>query len=247
MTEENPTPRKNPPAASSRRDFPTTCWPLMEEIRLGGRQGRDALDEFVRCYYRPAHAYILAIVRDPERAGDITQGFFHAAVLCRGLLVRAEARKGSFRAYFKRALRNYVKDMWRREQRVPTGSMHPDTAPGGWDRLALPAGPSPDKEFRVEWIRSLLDEALNRLRMVCEERDQHEHLEIFLGRYLSAAPEPPSWDELGQAFGLDPKAARHRSETVARHLQTLLRELVAEQVGSGLAVDEELATLRAFL
>jgi RNA polymerase sigma factor (sigma-70 family) len=252
---ENPAPtqggahrtRNGYPAISSRESFPATCWPLLEEIRLGGKQGRDALDEFVRCYYRPAHAYILAIVRDQERARDVTQGFFHVAVLCRGLLSRADSRKGSFRAYFKRALRNYVKDMWRREERGDKFSDHPDAEPGGWERIGIAAGPLPDREFQVEWIRTMLEEALNRLRSICTAKDQKEHLELFLGRYLSATPDPPSWDELGRAFGLDPKTARHRAETVARHLQTVLRTMVADQVGSAAAIDEELATLKAFL
>jgi hypothetical protein len=55
------------------------------------------------------------------------------------------------------------------------------------------------------------------------------------------------WKELGEAYGLDEKAARNRAETVARHFRLVLRDMLTDEVGSEQSADEEIATLLAFL
>ncbi len=242
---ESPSPR--PTRTCWERNFPATSWPLLQDIRLGGKQGQEALEEFSQRYYAPAFAYVAAIVGDRTKAEDIVQSFFHVAVLCRGLLARADASRGGFRPYFKMALRNYVKDFWRGERRQPDAGVRPEAAPGGWDRISLPSFSVPDREFQIAWARTLLEEAFVRLRSICESRGQREHLDLFQARYVCASAEPPSWDELGRTYAIDGKTARHRAETVARHLRAVLRELIDEQVGSGAAVDEELTMLQAYL
>ena len=65
--------------------------------------------------------------------------------------------------------------------------------------------------------------------------------------YLCDAPEPPSWRELGTTVGIDEKAARSRTETVARHFRLVLREILREEAGTEESVDEEIAALLALL
>jgi hypothetical protein len=94
-------------------------------------------------------------------------------------------------------------------------------------------------------VQAFLEEALTRVRALCKEKGQTEHLALFLGRYLSPLPDPPSWGELGSAYGIGGKDARHRAETVARHFRLVLRELLVAEMGSEAAADEELAALLA--
>ena len=93
----------------------------------------------------------------------------------------------------------------------------------------------------------LLDQALEIVREVCEEKGQQQHLEIFLGYYMSSFGEPPAWGELGVAHALDQKQARNRAEAVVGHFRIALRQVLAEELGSAEATDEELATLLALL
>jgi DNA-directed RNA polymerase specialized sigma24 family protein len=230
--------------------FPETSWTLLRVAREGGQTGTAALADFGQRYYRPAYAYILAIVKDQEEAKEITQGFFEAAVLSGRLLAVVDQTKGSFRPYLKQALRNYVIDCHRKElrqaKRMPQ-AVRPDQDSRGWEGLSDAFSPPAESAYHTEWVRALLEGALERVRRVCEAKGQMDHFELFIRRYLSASGEPPAWRDLGMPFDLDEKAARSRTETVARHFRLVLREMLVIDIGSENGADEEIATLLGLL
>jgi len=149
----------------------------------------------------------------------------------------------------KQALRNHVIDRKRQQKRKKqqplAAALRPDAWPEGWERLDPLLQQPPDTAFHIAWVQALLDAALTRVRGICEEKGQAEHLALFLGRYLSLLPDPPSWGELGSAYGIGGEDARHRAETAARHFRLVLRELLVAETGSEAAADEELAALLA--
>lgn len=240
--------------ADQRQDkyFPiSTSWTLIAEARAPNPGARPAQEEFARRYSRPVREYIAAVTGDQREAEELTQGFFADVVVPGRLLALLDASKGSFRPYLKQAVRNYVISTIRsrhRKKRQALEEVRPDQwSDAGWERLNLQAGTSPDMAFHQAWVRALLADALARVKAICEQRGQVEHLNLFLGRYLSDAPEPPSWRELGATFGLEEKIARSRSDTVARHFRIVLRQMLREEVSSEESVDEEIATLLAFV
>ncbi|MCI0490704.1 MAG: sigma-70 family RNA polymerase sigma factor [Blastocatellia bacterium] len=231
--------------------FPQTSWALLDAARGGGDLSISAFDEFARRYYRPVYAYIAAILRDPGEAEDLAQGFFVAAILSGRLLMRVDRARGSFRPYLKQAIRNYVIDELRKrgreQRRLIDESMQSDESS---DRLInnVPASsPAPDAAFHTAWVQSLLEEALVRVQAICESKGQQAHFQLFLGRYLSESSDPPSWRELGEAFGLGEKAARSRTETVASHFRVVIRKMLIDEVGSEPMADEEIAALLALM
>lgn len=235
------------PTAARQKYFPQTSWALLSAARGEGNAATKALEEFSRRYYQPVYAYIAALTRNRDNAQELTQGFFTTVILSGRLLARLERSKGSFRPFLKQALRNYVADAWRKQKRhTPEEDVRPDGWSQGWDGLAQTDVPSPEAAFHTAWVRALLEEALAKVSDVCENKGQTEHLTLFLGRYVSEASEPPSWEELGKAYDLDGKAARNRAETVARHFRLVLREMLIDEVGSERSADAELATLLAF-
>lgn len=241
----------DPPAKHQDKVLPQTSWTLLAAVRQRGAAAPVALAEFTQRYYRPAYAYIAAIVRDPAEAEDITQEFFTTVVLSGRLWARLDRAKGSFRPYFKQALRRAVLDTKRRQARQSQHQL--DAALRATRETAErerrgPAGQAtPDGAFHAAWVQALLEEALTRVRQICETKGQTDHLALFLGRYLSAAAAPPSWRDLGRAYGIDEKAARSRAETVARHFRLVLRDLLVAETGSESSAEEEIATLLAFL
>jgi RNA polymerase sigma factor (sigma-70 family) len=226
------------------RYFPKTSWTLLAEARGEAAGAVGARDEFARRYYRPVYEYICAMLRDREEAEELAQGFFADIVVSGRLLARVDRERGSFRPYLKQAVRNYFTTQIRtkeRQKRRPAEELRPDEWSGqGWERLDLATGDSPDAAFHEAFVRSLLEEAFRQVRAICEERGHTEHLRLFVGRYLSDSADPPSWRELGDAFGLDEKAARGRAETVARHFREVLRRMLNEE-------NEDLAALLAML
>ena len=231
--------------------FPSTSWTLLGVARGASTQAHEARNEFARRYRQPVLNYFAALTRDRSEAEELAQGFFEKLADSGGVVAGADRSRGRFRHYLKRALSNHWKS-WIRSQhqhkRDRGLEVHPDGWTGsGWDQLDLHAQGTPEAAFHAGWVRSLLDDALKRVRIICKQKKQTEHYELFLGRYLCDATEPPSWRELGAKFGLDEKAARSKTETVARHFRLVLRDILREEGGSEESVDEELSALLALL
>lgn len=238
-------------AERSDRYFPSTSWTLLRAAHGNTAQARAAREEFARRYYRPVLNYFAALARDRAQAEELTQGFFEKLAASGEVVTGADRARGRFRHYLKRSLSNYWKSELRfrhRQKRKPLEEVHPDAWSGtGWDRLQLQTHDAPEAAFHNAWVRNLLDMALEHVRAICEEKNQAEHYCIFAGMYLCEADEPPSWRELGAAFGLSEKAARSKTETVTRHFRRVLREMLHDEVESEQSVDDEIAALLALL
>jgi DNA-directed RNA polymerase specialized sigma24 family protein len=193
-------------------------------------------------------AYIAAIVRDSEQADELTQSFFERIVLSGRLLKSADRTKGSFRPFVKQALRNFVTDHLRKGPPGGKHVVHPDGATQGWDAVTpVTQPPSAETEYHNAWVRALLEVTLQRVREACVARGQEQHFQLFLARYLNDSGEVPSWRDLGRPHDLDEKAARNRTETVARHFRLVLRQLLVQETGSVEAADAEVSALLALL
>jgi len=70
-----------PSAKQQYKVFPQTSWTLLSGVQQRGAAATAALEEFTRRYYRPAYAYIAAILQDPDEAEEVTQEFFATVVL----------------------------------------------------------------------------------------------------------------------------------------------------------------------
>jgi RNA polymerase sigma factor (sigma-70 family) len=227
-------------AARGHLQFPSTKWELLAEASPHGEQSAAALNEFADRYYAAVRAFIAAVARNPVDADDLTQRFFETVVLSGRLLTRVDRGKGSFRPYLKQAIRNFLVDEYRRQARSVNPDIRPDAVDEGWNTIVTDSSPGPDAELLRAWARSLVGMAVARLETICRENDQEQHFQLFTHRYLADPDHPPSWREVGAAFGLDEKIARSRAETAVRHFRVLLRNLVASDLGSEKGIDEEL-------
>jgi RNA polymerase sigma factor (sigma-70 family) len=226
--------------------FPSTSWELLSRAARRGDGAATARNEFAERYYGAVRAYIAALTRGASHIDDLTQRFFEAVVLSGTLLARADHEKGHFRQYLKRAIRNFLIGEHRQQSRLMTHEVHLDGV-DGWSLVAVDASPSPDDEMMRAWAQSLVTMALSQLERVCDEKHQREHFEMFVRRYVDDPDHPPSWTEVGAPFGLDEKTARNRTETVARRFRSLLRQLIASDIGAGEDVNHELQAVLAVL
>jgi DNA-directed RNA polymerase specialized sigma24 family protein len=230
--------------------LPSTSWTLLAAAGRSDEAAAAARAEVTARYYRPIYAYLMAIVRDPDLARELTHGFFEQAILSGRLLARADRTRGPFRPYLKQALRNYLKDVrrWETRQKRHTSDPPGDPDPeGNWEQGLADTRPEPDAAFHAAWVCALLDEAIDRVRSICAVRGQTEHFALFVGRNCSATGHPPSWKTLGATYGLDEKTARSQAETVVQHFGGVLRELLRRDVETEQDVDQELATLLALM
>lgn len=227
--------------------FPSTKWELLAGASPRSDHSAAALNEFAERYYAAVRAFIAAVSRNPVDADDLTQRFFETVVLSGRLLARADPVKGSFRPYLKQAIRNFLIDEHRRQARSVNPDIRPDARDEGWNGLATDTSPGPDAELLRAWARSLVGMAVARLETLCDANNQQQHFQLFVRRYLVDPDHPPSWREVGEAFGLDEKIARSRAETAVRHFRALLRDLVASDMGSEKGIEAELEAVLAVL
>jgi RNA polymerase sigma factor (sigma-70 family) len=236
------------PATHAHLQFPSTSWDLLTHASSPRGDGSaEALNEFAERYYAAVRAFIATAVRHALDADDLTQRFFETVVLSGRLLAHADQRKGSFRPYLKQAIRNFLVDERRRAARAVLPQVRPDTLAGGWNDVIDQSSCAPDEALLRAWAQRLVAMAMARLETRCLANGQAQHFQIFAHRYLTERQPPPTWREVGEAFGLDEKTARGRAATAARHFRGLLRQLIASDLGSEQTVDDELHAMMAVL
>jgi DNA-directed RNA polymerase specialized sigma24 family protein len=231
-------------------DLPPTSWSLLIAAKDDNEAGRAAREVFARRYYPPIEAYLLALSGDRDEARDVAQSFFLECVLSGAIIARADGARGRFRHYLKRAVRNFYVDALRSRSRARRGggaAPHSLEAASDAPELRTAGSAAPDAAFHTAWVRALLDQALGRVRDECSRRGQSRHYDVFAGRYLNPGGEEPAWADIGARHGLDEKAARGRAETVARRFRSVLHELLAAELGSRRAADDEIQRLLAVL
>jgi len=210
--------------------FPETSWTLLARAREQCDEGVRAREDFARRYYRPVRQFLLVLVQDAEQAQELTQEFFARLSASGGLLEHADPGKGTFRNYLRQTLRHLAIDYHRR-RRKDALETHPDqSSDGGWDIMDLPSFPAAEAAFHREWVKVTLGEAMTRVQALCLKRKQEVHLHLFEARYLSEADRVPSWEELGEDYGIDQKAARERADTVVRHFRLVLRRMLRNEI-----------------
>src|SRR5262245_12395514 len=147
--------------------FPETQWSRLLALRdQDGAKRRELLESLAQRYWAPVYHYIRALRRvSADDARDHTQEFF-AVMLSGGRLDRLSPERGSFRAFLKTALRNFLTDADRAARaRSPTFPFH--EAEAAWQRRPED---SPDRAFDRAWGWTVLSEAVEIL--LAELRDE---------------------------------------------------------------------------
>jgi RNA polymerase sigma factor (sigma-70 family) len=178
-----------------------TRWSLLAEAHRGSSdEAAQARAELMQRYTGAIYRYLLAGVRDPEAAADLSQEF--AVRFLEGRFHNADPSRGRFRDYVKTCLFHLVGDYRRRQGKQP------HFAPLASDEMAV-ADPAPeeDQAFRDSWREELLARAWLALQRVQQEYGQPyydvlrfrvdhaqmpsqqmaEQLSTHLGKSLSAA------------------------------------------------------------
>src|SRR5205823_186537 len=121
-----------------------------------------------RRYCGAVYRYLLAAVRDPDVAEELSQEF--ALRFVRGDFKRADPGRGRFRDFVKTALYHLIVDHHRRQQG------RPGPLPSASGRLpAAAADPAADAEFVAHWRGELLGRAWEALAAVQERTGQLFH------------------------------------------------------------------------
>jgi len=236
------------------RPYPTTIW--SEVARAGNPEASEAvaaLERLLLRYYRPLQLHLQSkFGAGADQSADWLQEFIQRKVLLGQLLARAAKDRGRFRTFLLNALDNFVTGEKRREtarKRRPEGGFESlDELP--CDEPIGPVRAQPDP-FTLDWARTLLCEALERMEAECKSKKCPERWGIFKARLLDPLLEgaiAPPYPELVARFGFrSPAEAANVLITGKRMFERLLRQVVAEYAGEGAELEDELRELKRAL
>ena len=149
--------------------FTTTHWSVVLAAGSGDSpQAATALEQLCRTYWYPLYAYIRRRGYLPEDAQDLTQEFF-ARLLQKNYPAQANRAKGKFRSFLLLTLNHFLADEHKRATTRKRGGGQifislDDPAPEDRYRLEVPDDLTPEKLFERRWAKTVLNQALARLR-----------------------------------------------------------------------------------
>jgi RNA polymerase sigma-70 factor (ECF subfamily) len=221
--------------------FPSTQWSQLNELRDAG-SGRRArlLEDLVHKYWKPAYDFVRSWRNvPPDQAEDLTQQFF-TTLLGRGDLERLSPEKGSFRAFLRTALRNFLVSADRAVRARP--QLRPLTDAD--ELLDRHPRVTPDEAFDRAWTQTVLGDAVDRLREELRSEGRHEHVAVFEAYCLDEDCQL-TYEELGRRHGLSEEEVRGRLRETRRRMRQVLRRVVRDYLRPGEEIEGELSFILA--
>lgn len=221
--------------------FQTTRWSLIAAARDNPAQARAALEQLCRAYRPPVLAFVRRSGYSEGDAEDLTQAFF-VRFLERGWFAEADPQRGRFRTLLLVALRNFLHDQHAQAHALRRGAMHVVDA-----AIEDVAGDeSPEQAFTRAWLGTVLGHAMHRLEgewTAAGKRTQFEQLAPLLVEHAEAR----DLQQLAALTGVRSNTIAVQAHRMRQRLRQLVRLELLQTVGSGEALEEELAELREVL
>jgi DNA-directed RNA polymerase specialized sigma24 family protein len=234
-------------------EFEPTRWTWMDALSSAdGSARQQALERLVRRYWPAVYAALRAHGASRDEASEITQGFFSDVVLTRNLFQQADHKRGRLRAMILTALRNYQIDRHRSNGRRINATFatteqidHEDA------RLNQSGDETTEDAFDRRWALGVLHEAVERCRRHFDVPGQSSKWRAFERRVLDPSAgtvEPPPLAQIAAELGFtSPIHAGAAVQQVRKRMVLLMREIVAETVGTAEEIETEYQHLLALL
>jgi RNA polymerase sigma-70 factor (ECF subfamily) len=241
--------------AGEPRAFVTTRWSLvLSAAKSGSGEGKDALAELCRTYWRPIFSFVCRRGYSTQDAQDLTQDFF-VMILERNWFEHADPNRGRFRSLLLKSLQNFLINAAEKAHARKRGG---DVKFVSWDDWMSEA-PSqipisaqaldslaPERLFDLRWAVTVVEHALRRLREECERKGK---LRLFhaLSGYITAERDEVSYSKLSTTLGVSETAVKKQLRSMRLRYRSLLRDEVAHTVADPAEVEDEIRHLCAAL
>ncbi|HEX7899613.1 MAG TPA: sigma-70 family RNA polymerase sigma factor [Planctomycetota bacterium] len=226
-------------------EFPST----RQSVLAPGGAGRDPdLERLVGLYWKPVYGLIRQSgARSNEDAKDLTQEFFTRVVLEGALAERYTPEKGSFRAYLRTSVRNFLRNEHRDATRLKRGADRPPAALqiGEVDLLELVPDAQalpPDALFDAAWRSVVLGKAVQILR----ERLDAAVFDVFRRYDLEDDGAQASYESVGRALGISPDTVKNHLTRAREEFRDAVRAVVCATVADPKDLTAELRELFGF-
>lgn len=220
--------------------FPTTRWTLIRRAATPTDESRQALESLCEQYAAPVLGFVRHRVSSPEKAEDIAQGFF-IQVIERDLLNRADEDRGRFRTFLLHALRDYMADVHDFDNAQKRGGGKQIVSLDAVGKVEPRHGLTPDREFELQWVTTLLTHAMARLER--EYRDS-QNLELYNALRVSLDTDSKlAVSDVAATLRMSETAVRVACHRMRKRLGQIIRLEIAETVPNSADVDDELKRL----
>lgn len=231
--------------------FPHTRWSLVLAATKGeAAESAPALEAICATYWQPLYVYVRRCGHSPHDAQDLTQEFFRH-LLEKHWLQAADPDKGRLRTFLIVMLKHFMSKEWRRASAQRRGGgqvLAPFDTAFAESRYAadrtqlLPA----DETFDRQWALTLLDLAVERLRLEFEAQGKPGDFDA-LKDCLTAGRGGIDYATMAGRLGLNAGAARVAVHRLRKRFREIFREEIARTLTEGVDVDGEMRHLAAAL
>jgi RNA polymerase sigma-70 factor (ECF subfamily) len=239
-----PDPSQNSSGSGGR--FATTRWSLV--LAAGDQdspEGHEALAALCSGYWYPIYAFVRRQGFAADQAQDLTQEFF-ARLLEKHYLAHVNPEKGKFRSFLLASCKHFLANERDRERALKRGggqTIPPLDFVRAESRYSLePADAlTPERLFERRWALTLLDQALERLRVEfsASGRDQ---LFDTLKAFLTGEKAGP-YEQLAGQLDMTTGAIKVAVHRLRNRYRELLREEIARTLGDAGDIDDEIRNL----
>jgi RNA polymerase sigma factor (sigma-70 family) len=206
--------------------FPTTRFSAVADL-LSGDEKRHArsLEILSRAYWKPACKYLRMRWRStPEQAEDLAQSFFETA-LRRDLLASYEPGRGRFRSFFRTCLDRHAIDHYRRSHAARRGGgaaeLDVDELP-----IADRDGESPDAIFEAEWLRHLMQLAIDELDASLTKQGKAVHAALF--RQFHIGDDAPTYAQAAEQHNVSVTDVTNWLHVARKEFRKIALEILGE-------------------
>ncbi|MEW6365013.1 MAG: hypothetical protein AB1714_10285 [Acidobacteriota bacterium] len=221
--------------------FPTTRHSALARARSPDAEvRRQAYEALVSCYWKPVYKYLRARWNlPPEDAGDSTQEFFLKAIE-KDFFQGYDSSRARFRTYIRLCLDTFVMKERRAAKRLKRGGGYElvpvdfSSAEGELRASGRQKVADVEEYFRREWIRGLVDMAIDALRRHYESSGRGVQFSVFERYDLEAteADDKPRYEDVGRQLGLSVAQVTNYLSTVRRAFRAAVLEKLREATGS---------------
>ncbi len=231
--------------------FPTTRWSRVVAAGDGDAPGAgEALAELCAAYWFPLYAFVRRKGNDPDRALDLTQGYF-ARLLEKGTVAAADPARGRFRSFLLADCSHFLAHEHERDGAARRGGGKVVLSIDGADaegryRLEPSHEETPERLFDRDWALALLEGVLAGLRREYERTGRGATFEA-LKVVLTDGPRAVRQAELGRRLGTTEAAAQVAVHRLRKRYRDAVRAAIAATVADEAEVEDELKALFAAL
>ena len=220
--------------------FPETRGSLVAAVTGADPAARArALETLAEAYWKPVYTYVrLRKGLAHEDAADRTQEFF-AALVEKDWLSRFDSSRARLRTYLRVLVDGLIANEWKARARIKRGggervlSLDIEAVRREVEQRLVSSELSPEDFFEREWVRSVFEVAVERLRDSCAASGHGSRFALFSAYDLEgdAGAKRPRYEDLAARFGTTVVDVTNQLAAARREFRAtvlgLLRELTA--------------------